>query len=330
MPLSRTAIEQLWAIEGPPAHIPEIWRDRWLHEQSPFLNRGQAMVLVVGDRAGWLVSHDPGVTDEPFVAFSCLRIAPDCQGEERVQVLGSLLDATRGWARGRGVARLLGPIMLTTWLPYRVLDRDRGPLPFPFPGETVEPRERQIDYQAMGFKVTDRFVSRYLHKRNPPWWLMDLLEKWLRRGMRVSIRVFGSEELPARMGEVYRMVAATFARNAHFAPIDPAEFAMLMAATGPLEAIHLGAFDPSGQLVGFCTGYIHGEVGILKTVGVVPEHRGTRLGMGLTYQFHRELLARGLGQAVHALMKDDNASNKMSARVAKSMREYVLYGCSVD
>ncbi len=330
LPVSTGALERLWAIEGFPLHLSRELVETWLEPAGPFLCRGVAAVILVGDRAGWLVSHDPGVQDAPFVAFSSLRVAIGCESDERGAILTRLMDATRSWALERGVKRVLGPLFLNTWLPYRVMDQDWGPVDFPFPGETVEPRERQQDYLAMGLVITDRFVSRYLEKRNPPWWWMDLVERWLRRGSTVTIRALEASELPPLLPTIYRMVLETFSRNAHFSPIGPAEFAALLASAASGSPIHLGAFEPDGTLVGFCTGYLHDRVGVLKTVGVIPAHRGTRLGMGLTFQFHRELLKRGLGQAIHALMKDDNASNRMSGRVARSMRTYVLYGCTFD
>jgi hypothetical protein len=330
LPVSPGSLARLEAIGPWPAHLPSELVSTWLAPEGPFLSRGAAAIVLVGDRAGWLLSHDPAVQDEPFVAFSGLRVARGCEGDERAAILAALVAASRSWALERGVKRLLGPIFLNTWLPYRVLERDWGPVAFPFPGETVEPPHRQEDYRLMGLEVTDRFVSRYLEKRNPPWWWMDLVEKWLRRGARVTIRTLESGELPPLLPAVYRLVLETFSRNAHFSPIAPTEFASLLAGGPTTGAIHLGAFDPEGALVGFCTGHVHEGVGILKTVGVGPSHRNTRLGMGLTFQFHRELLKRGLGQAVHALMKDDNASNRMSGRVARTMRTYVLHGCTLD
>ncbi len=330
LPLTRANAARLWAIDCAPTHIPAALLDLYVSGESPFLAHGATAIILAGERAGWIVARDRRASQPLEATFACLTVAPDCSGPERAVALRALLEATRSWARTQGATRLLGPIFFATWWPYRVLACDHGPVPWPFPGEHIEGQHRMADYRSMGLEVTDRFVSRHLDRRWPPWWALDYLERWLRRNSRVTIRRLDAAECQAQSSNLFAMVSDIFSQNAHYTPLDETTFTRVYLAGLPERGIVLGAFEPGGALVGFCSGSIEGRVGILKTVGVVAHHRGTRLGMGLTYQFHRELMRDGCTQAVHALMKDDNASNRLSGRVARVMREYVLLGCSVD
>ncbi len=330
LPLAHANAARLWAIASAPTHIPKALLDRYLSEQSLFLTYGEAAIILVGRRAGWIVACDrrPGLPRE--AVFACLTVAPDCLASDRALALATLFEATRIWAQARDATRLVGPIFFSTWWPYRVLACDHGPVPWPFSGECTEGAHRLADYQMMGLAVTDRFVSRHLDRRWPPWWALDLLERWLRRNSPITIRRIDATECLAQAHSIFAMISDVFAHNAHYTPLDEDTFKSVYLAGLPEQGIVLGAFEPNGELVGFCSGSVAGPVGILKTVGVVARHRGTRLGMGLTYQFHRELMRHSCTQAVHAMMKDDNASNRLSGRVARVMREYVLLGCSLD
>jgi hypothetical protein len=63
---------------------------------------------------------------------------------------------------------------------------------------------------------------------------------------------------------------------------------------------------------------------VLKTLGVLPEYRGHRLGFGLAYLFHQYWLGQGHECIIHAYMKTDNHSMGMSGHVAEAFRSYAL------
>jgi hypothetical protein len=326
---SDEAVERLLAIDGVPPHVSDAYLRRWLGTASPFLAYGRAALLFAEERGAIAVTFNPRVTGTPFAGFSFLRLAPGLSATERQTVAQSLLQEAKQWAQAQGAKHLRGPLPFSTWHPYRVVDTDTGARPFRFPGESVEDRAIQELYRSAGLEITDRYETRMLVDGQPPWDPLLKMESLMRRRSRYQIRPLAPAEVGARMARIFEMVSATFSNNAYYSPIDPAEFAELMGG-GAAKGYSLGAFSPEDEFIGFCVGYAHDGVGILKTLGVAPEYRGSYVAMGLTFEFHRQLKQDGLRTALHAMMKDDNASQSMSAKYAQPLRSYVLYGCAVD
>jgi hypothetical protein len=52
--------------------------------------------------------------------------------------------------------------------------------------------------------------------------------------------------------------------------------------------------------------------------------------MALTFEFHRWVRARGTTRAWHAQMHEGGLSRRMSAKHARPVRRYVLYGDALD
>lgn len=319
LPLSNEAAARYLAI-APSAD--DAYFRRWLSSESPFLAYGEAELLFEGHTGALLVSRNPLVTGETFAAFAGLRLADPSAEQTAVR----LLAEARRWAQERDLAFLRGPLAFSTWHPYRVLDEDHGQVDFPFPGETVEPASFGRYYQAAGLSVTDRYLSRVVYDGAPPWHLLPTDRK-----ARTELRELSRSEFASELPAIHRMVSDTFAQNAFYAPIGLAEFAELLGATTPgTEPLMLGAFH-DGVLVGFCvgSGYKDAEgrpVAILKTLGVIPELRGSRVARSLVFGYHRALHERGYRLCVHAMMKDDNNSQSMSAKYATPVRYYALYG----
>ncbi|MFN3430285.1 MAG: GNAT family N-acetyltransferase [Candidatus Sericytochromatia bacterium] len=331
-PLSDAGAARLWAMDVGPMHVSEAYVRRWLGTASPFAAYGHAALLFAGDDAGMLVSVNPRVAGEPFVAFALLRIRPDLPETDRAAATAALFEEARRFGREHGAVAIRGPIAFSTWHPYRVLAEDLAPSAPAFPGEGVEAPAHHRYYRAAGLAVTDRYMTTAVPD-DAEFWARHLAAESVvaarrRDGGGAAIRPLGAAEGRAHLGDFHAMIGETFSRNAHFAPIDAPEFAELLLGEAPpgIVPLHLGAFAPDGRLVGVCAGFVWGDRGVLKTLAVRPEVQGGRTAMALTFAFHRHLHAQGVNTALHALMKSDNRSASMSAKYAQPVRHYVLYG----
>lgn len=109
----------------------------------------------------------------------------------------------------------------------------------------------------------------------------------------------------------------------------------LLAATGA-GGVVLGAFDPSGDLVGFCYGFIGLRKGrplfYSHMAAVVEAHRGKGIGFRLKRAQREEAMARGLDWMVWTYdpLQAANARLNMHKLGARASRYYVNYYGEMD
>jgi hypothetical protein len=274
------------------------------------------------------------MTAGTVATFSCLRLADALSVSERASAVTELMDAVRRWGRRHGATQLRGPLLYSTWYPYRVLADDRTSEPAGFAGEGVEPALNNDWYRVAGLAVTDRYVT-MAPPDNRDYWSDHLAREAsisARRGGGWLLRPLSARDGASLLPEIHGWLQVTFAHNPYFSPLAGPEFAARVLAGVPEEVtpIRLGAFDVQGTIKGILTGHLAEGRGVLKTIAVSPDTRGGRCAMALTFEFHRMLFAQGVTRVWHALMHVDNLSARMSAKYAQPVRHYVLYGASLD
>lgn len=325
LPFGAAAIDRYLAIAGAPAHLPEPYLRTWLSEQSPFLTYGQGMIAFAGDRGALILTANPRVHDGRFAAFGGLTLADDLTAEQRAATAEQLLAAAKRWGRSQGLDSLRGPLLFSTWHPYRVLDTDvRG---HAFPGERVEPAEYQAFYTAAGLSGEEAYFTQGIED------IRAVFPEWPEDLPKLPQRSLRPDEVAQKLAQVHAIVSTTFARNAHYAPIELPEFAAVLALDQPgsIEPLSWAVTDDDDSLLGFAVGYGYqpsdgsGKIAILKTLGVLPAHRGGAVTWNVTYGFHGMALERGYDRAYHAMMKADNKSRRLSSMYGETVRTYRLF-----
>ncbi|MEB3329433.1 MAG: hypothetical protein VKQ33_09405 [Candidatus Sericytochromatia bacterium] len=334
LPLSDSAVQAACAIDPGPWPVPTDVVLRWGGDASPFRWRSQATWLLAPGRGAMLASVHPEAVGGALGMFGWLRLHPSLSGAERVALTKALIHEARAFTRSHGASRLRGPMTFSTWLPYRVLAEDSPPDELAFPGEGAEPQALNALYLGAGLRVCDRYVTRAVPE-DPAHWEAALAREALiaaRRGDRLQVREVKPGEAEALLPHIHGWLNASFARTPYFTPVGPQELAEHLVARGPTGVVpaQLVAADARGTPHGVLTGFLHEGGGVLKTVAVSPAAQGGRAAMALTFGFHRWLHARGTTRAWHAQMREEAISARMSAKHARAVRCYVLYGDADD
>jgi GNAT superfamily N-acetyltransferase len=247
-----------------------------------------------------------------------------------------LEEACRHFA-GRGLARVLGPMDGDTWHAYRLVlpPAEQPPPPGglilpPFPGEPTNPPEAAVAWREAGFAVVAGYESAIVLDLDaaaadvPP------------APAGVTLRPLDPAEPERELALLHATSLRGFAASPFYTPLDREAFAALYAPLLPQVDPRFVEFaeDADGGTVAylFCFPFPGASadgrpVLVAKTIAVVPEARGRRLGALLFARAHARARALGFGAVVHALMHVDNASTRMSAREhARPFRRYALFG----
>ena len=332
LPFGADGLARYMAVGMPPSHLPETYLRRWLDATSPFLAYGAGAIAVAGDAGSLVLTHNPRTVGEPFAAFGGMTLRADLPQETKDAVAQSLLAAARQWGKDQGCATIRGPLLFSTWHPYRVADPD--PRGHAFPGERVEPAGMQRHYAAAGLDGSDGYVTQAITD------VAAHVAPLLANLVRMPTGPLTADRIASQIATVHQLVSVVFQGNAYYAPIDVAEFAAMLALDpdGSLEPLSVGVFGPNDELLGFSVGFGFlpegcdpaDKIAILKTIGVHPEHRGGIVTWNATVSFHELAVEKGYSTVYHAMMKADNKSRRLSGLYAEPVRTYRLFAGAVD
>ncbi|HEY0008526.1 MAG TPA: GNAT family N-acetyltransferase [Tepidisphaeraceae bacterium] len=232
-----------------------------------------------------------------------------------------------------GFSFAVGPMDGTTWRRYRLLT-DRGLEP-PFFLEPDNPDQYVTHFTSAGFEPLAHYTSALVSDlSNADLRLPSMLARLEEVGVRIrSIDIGRYEE---ELAAVYELSVTAFAGNFLYTPIGRDEFlSMYMPLRSLLrpELVLLGEHDH--RLVGFMFGVpnvLEANRGqpvrtvLAKSLAVHPDYRGIGLGGVLMNLLQQGAHRCGFTRIIHALMHETNASQKISAHNATTIRRYAIYG----
>jgi GNAT superfamily N-acetyltransferase len=270
--------------------------------------------------------------------------APPLEGH-RVGVVGhyaaeddhaarDLLDAAAGTLAEAGCTIAIGPIDGNTWRRYRfVVERGSEP---PFFLEPDNDDRWPLQWRDAGFDTFTTYTSALAEDLAiDEHWLRTVLERLSRGG--VAIRRFDQQRAEAELRQIYRLSLEGFQRNVLYTPLAEDEFLEQNRRLLPLVIPELVfVAERGGEPVGFLfalpdilesrrTGGTARTL-VLKTIAVARNAAGAGLGSALIARAMQAAQARGFTRAIFALMHEDNLSQRLSRRYAKTMRRYALFG----
>lgn len=236
-------------------------------------------------------------------------------------------------ARGRTLA--VGPMDGNTWRRYRFVT-DRGPSPHepPFFLEPDNPPEYPRQWAAAGFGPLANYSSARVDTLDVDADRLNATERRLAdAGVRVRTMDVGRFEQELR--RVYAVAEAGFRENFLYTPISEDEFVAQYAKVASYvkgEMVQIAEDDAGPVGFNFAVPDLsqakRGEpvdTAIMKTLAVLPAHRGAGLGGLLIFRSYQAAAAMGFRRAIHALMHDANVSQKLNRGHVRTIRRYTLF-----
>lgn len=271
----------------------------------------------------------------------------------------ALFRRVADWARARGATRLYGPINFSTAHAYRVL-LSAEPDALPFPGEPYNPTWYGAQLAALGFALERRYLTQHIDRGRARASLdrhARLRQRLEARGYRFS--VIDDGEWLGRLDQLRVLADAMFAGNLAYTPFGADAFSAAFGASllrRLWRELSVIAHAPNGEIAGFFLVYPHygplvgqgagaariapaaldyardaaklppraRRCALLKTVAVSPKYRGR----GVAEALSAWLLERSeplCDELLGALIREDNASRRLSAGETPALRWYGLY-----
>jgi GNAT superfamily N-acetyltransferase len=265
---------------------------------------------------------------EPISAWHNPFLSPvGCVGNVSTPDPVAEIRAAEAWLREQGCTVARGPLDGSTWFRYRA---NIGPHDRPlFLGE---PDASPDPWRAAGYTERKRYCTILAdnsaqiaatrqrdHALRAAGWTIQTLDE------------MGSFE--EALDLYFEMACVAFPDNFSYSPIDRQGFRALYEPLQPLirPELVLVARAPDGSPGGFSFNYPdHANPtlrqALVKSLAVLPEHRGNGLASWLVGETHRIAEATGLtGGCMHALMSSGNVSQNLSRNEGTLIREYVLF-----
>ena len=261
----------------------------------------------------------------------------------------AVLSAALAWLRERGVTTVRGPINTSTYFPYRFMTEgfERGA----FFLEPYNPRHYPEHWERFGFKACCGYSSSVVDSAHFAAQTRRHHARAMTEGYRS--RPFDPGRFDAELKLMYDLSTAIFTGSWMWKPIAFEEFHGLYAGMRGIMDADLCHFLFQGEEpVGFVFGLpdfapairaMNGSqnlwakarflmrrreapAALLKTFGVLPTHRNGSLALALCYLMHDAAARKGYAKTVHALMREDNTSLRMSHRFGgETVKRYALY-----
>jgi GNAT superfamily N-acetyltransferase len=282
----------------------------WLASEA---GRGVARVV-----ARW----SPTLTDDQWRPVGMLGFFEAMNDPGAVR---SLFAAAVAWLRSRHAGLIVGPMDGDTWHRYRL---NLGPFVLPpFPLEPYNPPFYATLWEAAGFVPLKEYHSKFV---SDPAAAAAALAPFQQRVLRQggTLRRLDRHRFNEELRLIYELSLRIFAGNFLYTGIPWPEFQQMYA---PFESLLDDDFtwfslDAAGQDVGFVFGYPdeHGAINV-KTLGVVPERRGTGLAAALMQQFYTMAKEKGNNRVNLCLIRQGNPAERLDAGFGQLLRRYRLY-----
>ncbi len=230
----------------------------------------------------------------------------------------------------QGAKRIVAPMDGDTWHPYRL---NTGPFDHPpFIKEPWNPPYYPALLEAAGFVVTETYESYQVDAATAASHQEKFYNRCIKNGYRFEpITAKNYEEI---LPLIHHLSCRIFSNNTLYTPIDLTEFKRLYRPAKPLLQSGLSwiAHTPDGSPAGYIFTFpdspstnSKASRTCMKTLGTIPEKRGSGLTAALTYLSYKNSAELGYDQTLMCLMHSSNDSRRFGGKADRPFRSYALY-----
>ena len=230
----------------------------------------------------------------------------------------SLLNHAEEMARARGSEQMIGPMEGSTWNSYRLVEDWQQPAFF---SEPVHQGYYLQQFQDHGFMPIARFHSQLGTIPKPSATLEALKTRF--EPYELTVRHADLDRWEEELAPIATFTIEQFSKNFLYTPLSTAEFIGKYLPLKPLldPELILIAEDQQGKIRGLCfllRDHLAKDTPqvIIKTLARDRDARYKGLGDVLTAHQYAVAWQKGYQKVLHAFMKDNNASLRLSHEYA--------------
>lgn len=317
-----------------------------LKESAPFRQHGE-MIHFVATEGKEPVARCAAVINRRY--DEGLGFVGYFEAIDRYEASEAVLSAAVDWLQSKGVTIIRGPLNTSTYFPYRFMTEgfEHGA----FFLEPYNPAHYPAHWERFGFRSCCSYMSAIVDSAACAAEIKREYDRSMAAGYRS--RPFDRDRFEQELRLMYDLSSVIFRDSWMWKPISFEEFRGLYAGMKGIMDPELCHFLFEGETpVGFVFGLpdygpairaMNGSqsplaklrflmkrhetpVALLKTFGVVPGRRNGSLALALCYLMHEAAARKGYARTVHALMREDNTSLRMSRRFGgEVLKRYALY-----
>jgi hypothetical protein len=243
----------------------------------------------------------------------------------------AILEVALAELQKQGCELAIGPIDGNTWRNYRFIT-GKGKSPRFFL-EQDHPLEWPYFFRKVGFYVCASYTSACttnLLRRDTK--AQEVGDRLAKAGC--TVRTFNKQNVEGELQAIYQLSQEAFKNNFLFTPISYKEFSDKYTRLLPLLNEDLVLMLMDGEdLVGYSFAIPDHNAKtpqlISKTLArkLIDKYSGA--GRFMLDELHRRASQLGFTNVIHAYMKSDNSSLKLSNGSARTIREYSLFAKSI-
>jgi hypothetical protein len=271
------------------------------------------------------------------------------QALEKPAAVRAMLDAAVQWLESQDAQRILAPMDGDTWHNYRF---NTGPFTeAPFIKEPWNPTTYPALIEAAGFKIAETYDSYSVGPAKAAANQKKFYDRCLKQGY--TFHPITAKNFADMLPIIYQLSLRIFPDNVLYTPIREDEFIGMYLPAKPLmkDGLSWLAHDPDGNPAGYSFCFpdvadamraMNGKTNLaakirfllnkkkavrtcLKTLGVVPERRGSGLSAALTHLSYKHSAELGYRETLMCLMHSSNDSRRFSGNADRPFRTYALY-----
>jgi ribosomal protein S18 acetylase RimI-like enzyme len=229
-----------------------------------------------------------------------------------------LLQHVEAWLKSRGAKKAIGPILYTTWFPYRVRLDDLQPS---FSWEPQYQVGEESSWTAASYQEIESYASRGLSGfREFAGRQKKSLEKALVEGFtfhRFEDELRSESSKTRLIDDLFDLTMESFAEAYLFQPVSRDQFHVLyvagLADVKDLSCSYLMR-DKDGSAAAFSFAFIDQDYIVFKTLAVSRKLRGRGLSNAVLSMSCEAAESQGLDKMIHALMRRGNISESFGEK----------------